>query len=70
MDERTAPMGYQGAEMAASSLKPMSHRDVLVQQKREVETRLENINKAIEALDANPNIEAVLDLLGRTIGRF
>lgn len=76
MDEAMPERADLSSKLAAAgnsaglTLKPMTHRDILVQQKMEVELRLDNINKAIEALDANPNIESVLDLLGRTIGRF
>jgi hypothetical protein len=40
-------------------------RERLISQKAELTARLSNIDAAITALDANPNFESVLDVVGK-----
>ena len=43
----------------------MNTREHLEARKEQLEEQLKNINNAIEALDQNPNVEKVLDLLSK-----
>lgn len=40
-------------------------RERLIAQKADLTQRLANVTNAIEALDANPNFEQVLDVIGK-----
>ena len=44
-----------------------SIRDSLCSKRASLEAQLEDVNKAIAALDANPGVEQVLDLVSKTI---
>lgn len=61
--------GQQSVEKYASqdirAPRRMNTRKVLEAKKNQLEENLKNINAAIEALDQNPNVEKVLDLLSK-----
>ncbi len=46
------------------SPKPMTPRDRLEAKKRQLEAELQNVNNALEALTAHPDIEKVFELVG------
>ena len=56
-------IGYAGAGQAIP--RRMNTREALEQKKIYLEEQLRNVNNAIEALDQNPNVEKVLDLLSK-----
>lgn len=58
--------GSMIAECAKSDRMP-SAREQLNRKKASLESQLEDVNAAISALDANPEIEKVLTLVGRTV---
>jgi len=49
---------------APMSPKPMTPRDRLEAKKRQLEAELQNVNNALEALTAHPDIEKVFELVG------
>lgn len=56
--------GAEQANMAAMNPKVMTPRDRLEQKKRYLEAELTNVNAALDALTAHPDIEKVFELVG------
>lgn len=61
-------LGQQTASYALAEMDRMpTAREQLTSKKRSLEQKLGDVNAALEALDANPEIEKVLTLVGRTV---
>ena len=59
--------GQYEVQKANTVPRQMSVRERLVQNKRHLEAQLTHVNAALAGLDENPNVEKVLELLGRAI---
>jgi hypothetical protein len=51
--------------LAQAQIYPPTLRERLIQQKAALAARLTDVDAAIKALDANPNFESVLDVIGK-----
>ena len=59
-------VGYETESgLAQGRIYPPTLRERLLQQKAALAARLADVDKAIEALDANPNFEQVLDVIDK-----
>ena len=57
-------MQKEQASMMAGMPKQMTPRERLEQKKRHLEAELTNVNAALDALTAHPDIEKVFELVG------
>lgn len=67
MTDSIYPNSGGGALSEACDVRTPSARDQLAEKKKRLTIQLEQVDAALEALDANPEIERVLTLVGRTV---
>jgi len=65
-DDSLAPAQCESGQSLGRPRK-MSMKEKLFQEKSHIEARLSTINEALAALEANPQVEKVLEILSRAI---
>lgn len=67
MDEQVEVMAYQQKEAAGALAGKPTQREQLMAKRQRLSAQLANIDAALAALDAHPDLEEFVKVLGRAI---